>query len=223
MFCYLLLAHLIADYPLQTKWMVKAKNHLPGLTLHVAIHYVVLFLLSGNAYPFIWPYLVVLALIHFSIDFIKSRVYFRRPDLVIIPYFLDQVFHVTSLVLVAWWIEQVVDATHLLPISPVSAIYLSGYLLVSYVWFITERILVHTNQSYQAEINRQFWPRMLVRMALLTILLTAPQSSLMAVVASDFFRFPYPQSHYRTRALCCDISVVLISWLFIQASLRLVL
>ena len=68
MFWTLLLAHLIADYPLQSSWMVRAKRTLGGLTLHVAIHIVVMLILVGPALPQVWLPLAAIALVHFALD-----------------------------------------------------------------------------------------------------------------------------------------------------------
>lgn len=222
MFFHLLLAHFIADYPLQTSWLVKAKHRLPGLSLHVGIHLLVLCLLSGAAWPVVWPYMLLLAAIHFCIDFTKSRVSRSCPDLIIGPYLADQVLHISSIIFTAWLISRATDVTALLPIHTDIALYGTGYLLVSYVWFITERILVHQHPDYQEEINQQFWPRMGVRLALLTLLLMLPQSLLAGVMvlplAGMVVRTPYPSTPYRLYAITNDIAVAVSIWLLLHAA-----
>jgi len=168
MFWILFLAHLLADYPMQTDWMVRAKRTWSGLSLHVGIHFVVLLLLVWPATRLVWPQLLALAGLHFAIDSFKNFLARRRPGWVVGPYLFDQVLHLTSIWLVAAWIGSGDPAAHSF-LAENWAIYAIGYLLATYVWFITERILVHGNRVYGESVQATGWSRMILRGGLLTL------------------------------------------------------
>jgi hypothetical protein len=209
----LMLAHLLADYPLQTDWMVKMKRTWQGLTLHVAIHFVTMIVLLWPASAALWPYLLVLAGLHFAIDTLKNLLSIWRPQWVIRTYAADQLLHLLSIWLIATWIEQAAPApTPLLGGTPV--IYAIGYLLATYVWSISERILAHMNPAYQAEVELQLWPRMALRAALLTVILLGSRlaAGTTAIAAVAIF---YLSSQFGRRALLTDIGVTFGSVTFI--------
>ena len=172
MFWTLLLAHLIADYPLQSSWMVRAKRTLGGLTLHVAIHIVVMLILVGPALPQVWLPLAAIALVHFALDAGKIVVIRWRPHWVVSSYLADQALHMITLWLASAWIAQHTPAATPL-LKPNLAILLSGYLLATHIWFISERIFTHRDATYQQELNRFALVRMVTRGLLLTLFLLA--------------------------------------------------
>ena len=97
MFWQLLLAHFLADFPLQPRWLVDAKQRLGGLLLHTAIHLLTSLLLVGDLrWKLLLPVLA-LALAHFIIDLSKYRLAVIRPGWVRLPYFVDQAVHVLTL------------------------------------------------------------------------------------------------------------------------------
>ncbi|MCI0398497.1 MAG: DUF3307 domain-containing protein, partial [Chloroflexi bacterium] len=67
----LLLAHLIADFPLQTNriYALKIRSN-AGIALHVGIHLAVTILLLKNALAD-WLLLLILAVSHFTLDWLK--------------------------------------------------------------------------------------------------------------------------------------------------------
>ncbi|MCI0579078.1 MAG: DUF3307 domain-containing protein [Chloroflexi bacterium] len=94
----LLLAHLIADFPLQTNriYALKIRSN-AGIALHVGIHLAVTILLLKNALAD-WLLLLILAVSHFTLDWLKLRCAHRLQS----PSFLlDQVAHVVILVAIA--------------------------------------------------------------------------------------------------------------------------
>jgi hypothetical protein len=94
----LYLAHLIADFPLQTNHIfeLKAQGN-RGILLHVGIHLLVAAVLIQNAYHY-WYVLLLLGGMHFVIDWAKLRLPWRRQA----PGFiLDQFAHVASVLLLA--------------------------------------------------------------------------------------------------------------------------
>lgn len=168
MFWILFLAHLIADYPLQTDWMVQAKRTWSGLTVHVTIHFVTMLVLVWPATRFIWPQLLALAGLHFAIDAFKNYLATHKPGWVVGPYFFDQFLHLVSIWIVATWIMS--SPPPVSPLLPVSWAILSiGYLLATYVWYITERVIVHGRPSYGKLVQATRWSRIILRGGLLTL------------------------------------------------------
>lgn len=94
----LLLAHLIADFPLQTNWVFKVKTQSSwGVGVHVAIHLFVTAVLLQHPLRY-WPVLLFLGIAHFATDWVKLRLPARTQT----PGFiLDQVVHWLTLLLIA--------------------------------------------------------------------------------------------------------------------------
>ena len=103
LFATLLLGHLIADFPLQTDWVVQfKKRHITGLALHAGIHMGVTALLILDPLRH-WPILAILGLAHFATDWLKLRVTVRPQA----PGFLiDQAAHLGVIVLIARWASE---------------------------------------------------------------------------------------------------------------------
>jgi hypothetical protein len=216
MFWTFFLAHLIGDYPLQTSSMVQAKRTWSGLTLHVIVHLVLLLILVGAARRDLWPYLLALAAIHFGIDTFKNLLNKYRPQWVVGPYIFDQLLHLSSFLLIIVWIERTRPAITL-PVARPWLLYAIGYLLATYVWYITERILAHNDEAYKREMAGQLWPRMAARALLVTVLLLAWRlllgiGSLVALTA----HIPYVTGAYGRRALLTDIVVALVVVIFLK-------
>ncbi|UCH59787.1 MAG: DUF3307 domain-containing protein [Anaerolineales bacterium] len=210
----ILLAHFLADYPLQFPWILRNKHRAHAVAVHAGIHLLVLLLLVGAERARIWPYLVVLTVIHFFIDLGKNLVYKLRPNWVVVPYIVDQCIHYVVIFGTAAWMQAVLGDISL-PFDPRWAVLATGYLVVMYVWFISERIIVYGTPSYQAEVQAQAWSRMLTRGGLLTILLAINGISTSAAVAAiTTATLPYVEGKYRWRAFVTDIMVVCTTWLF---------
>jgi hypothetical protein len=170
MFWILLLAHFIADYPLQLPWILRAKRTLGGLSAHIAMHIVVMGILVSPTLAQVWPQVVAVAVAHFALDAGKNAVMRWRPRWVVRSYLTDQALHMLVLWLACTSIAQRSPAA--VPfLPPHLAVVLSGYLLATYVWFISERILAHQHDAYVQEINRFATVRMAARGLLLTIFL----------------------------------------------------
>lgn len=107
LFLTLLLAHLIADFPLQTDWIFRIKvKHGWGILLHAAIHSLVTAALIQNPLKF-WPVLAVLWLAHAAVDWLK--LYIQHATLT--PGFLlDQLAHILTLVVIAYFAPQLMGA-----------------------------------------------------------------------------------------------------------------
>ncbi|MFC2149443.1 DUF3307 domain-containing protein [Candidatus Auribacterota bacterium] len=99
LFLRLILAHLIADFPLQTDniYRLKIKGHL-GLFLHSLIIFFVslLFVLPLLKLPVVWILLILIMATHYLIDWLKVR-YSKQLKLrsVFWGFILDQVLHVS--------------------------------------------------------------------------------------------------------------------------------
>jgi hypothetical protein len=98
LFFSLLLAHLIADFPLQTNWIFAMKlKSSKGIALHVLIHLIVTAFLIRDPFSHL-PMLAILGVSHFSFDWLKLR----YPTQKQVPGFLvDQSLHLITLVFLA--------------------------------------------------------------------------------------------------------------------------
>jgi hypothetical protein len=219
MFWTLLLAHLLADYPLQTDRMVVAKKHLPGLTVHVGIHWVVMTLLLWPMAGILWPYITVVTLFHFGIDAFKNLLSRERPQWVISSYVLDQMLHMGSLILVAAWVAQSTDLI-VWQIPSAWVAYAIGLLLATFIWFVSERILKYRSDNRQMSVTSTMWPRMVVRF-ILYVLLAAPQSfaGFLAIAAVVIVAILYNRHNYSRNWLLIDVGVALFSAIITRAIL----
>jgi hypothetical protein len=208
-FATLFFAHLIADYPLQSDWLVKAKRTWPGLSLHVAIHLAVLLLLTLPHTAQLWPFLLALAAAHFAIDTFKNLLATYRAQWIAGPYLFDQLLHIVSIWAIGLWVELAHPGGW--PVDRPWQIYGIAFLLVTQVWYITERVLFHANQAYQHELLRQRWTRMAARAILLALLLWMGRLVAMPSAAvTSIALLPYWSSPYGLRALLVDVSVTLV-------------
>jgi len=219
MFWTLWLAHLTADYPLQTDRMVLAKKHWPGLIVHVSIHWVVMMLFFLPVIGVMWPFIILVALIHFCIDAFKNFLGIKRPQWVIGSYVLDQTLHMISLILVMTGVAKAAEV----PVWPVGSpwvIYIIGLLLATYVWFVSERILVYRSDNWQMSVTSAMWPRMGARF-LLFVLMAAPLSIswLLTVFAVVVVAFLYRRHNYPRSWLLLDTVVALVSALIVRGIL----
>ncbi len=97
-----LCAHLLGDFPLQSRAMVlhkrKYKARSGYLYLHVCIHAALIYVFTGWWDNWILP--LAVALSHFLIDWWKL---YRKDTL--LYFILDQLLHVAVLVILWWWFE----------------------------------------------------------------------------------------------------------------------
>lgn len=94
-FVALLLAHALADFVLQTGWMVANKRRPAAMLGHTAVVLVTTVVVTGS----VDPILLALALAHLSIDAAKTFSGFRG----LIPFLVDQAAHMASLAALAIW------------------------------------------------------------------------------------------------------------------------
>lgn len=93
-FCALLVAHTLADFVFQTRWIAEQKHKASALLLHGAIVFATAFVLLG---PPAIPALVALTIVHVGIDLIKTGSNSRDLG----GFLLDQVAHLVSLLALA--------------------------------------------------------------------------------------------------------------------------
>ena len=94
----LLLAHLLADFPLQSNLIASLKNNSKQvLALHVFVHMLVLWGLLGVKWQAL-PLVIFVGLAHFLVDWLKPRL---LPQNGTKTFILDQLAHVGCLVLAA--------------------------------------------------------------------------------------------------------------------------
>jgi len=212
------LSHLIADYPLQSDWLVSVKRTWWGLLLHVSVHLAMLVILAGPALSALWFYLVGLAAIHYLIDSFKNWLSRVRPQWINGAYIFDQFLHLLSLIAVTLWI----GATVPLPIAPGFLLpadwtaLLIGLSFCTVVWYISERVLSHATPDYQREVVARCWQRIFVRATLFFVFLWIGQWA--GLVIFPLFVAPYPSAPHRSRAIVTDVAVALLSTLIVIAA-----
>ena len=91
------------------------------------------------------------------------------------------------------------------------------FVVITYVWFIIERIFNLSNAAYLDAVNQAKYPRMLSRVGLVSLylLLQAWASSGLGLVFSN----PYSGKQFGQRAMLTDISVSIIAILFLSWAL----
>lgn len=105
LFTTLLLAHLFADFPLQTNGLAKLKKEsLTGVFLHVLVYVAMTAWAIRDPWTY-WPLILGLGLIHFLIDALKK---YCPPTLETFYFLIDQGLHflsigVATLLALRWW------------------------------------------------------------------------------------------------------------------------
>lgn len=100
LFFTLILAHLFADFPLQSNAIAKLKKYyLSGVFLHVSIYTAVTALLLDNRLQY-WPLILGLGVIHFLIDGAKIR--FQQGNDGTLAFLVDQSLHLASMLVAAY-------------------------------------------------------------------------------------------------------------------------
>ena len=131
-FLALLLAHLLADFPLQTNRIFRLKvAGNAGLVLHVLIHLLMTALLVGRPLHHL-DLLGVLGVMHFVVDWTKLRFPGERqwPG-----FLLDQLAHLISLGLLALWQPEVTAVLSLWVMFPlILLVSLPALLMLLWVW-----------------------------------------------------------------------------------------
>ena len=100
----LLLAHLFADFPLQSNGLARFKStHLAGVLLHALIYTIVTALLIERWVTY-WPLVIGLGIVHFAIDALKPRL--CRGLNAFCAFLFDQSLHLATMIVAAWCAHQ---------------------------------------------------------------------------------------------------------------------
>ena len=75
-----------------------------------------------------------------------------------------------SILVVTAWINSIVPEAGA-AFNAALLITISGYILVTHVWFVTEKTISHAESDYNQEVQLTLWPRMISRATFLTVLL----------------------------------------------------
>ena len=213
----LLLAHFLGDFLLQTDWIARRKEEFSVLLLHVAILFSLMILLAGNNRIILWPYLLLIAVLHLIQDRIKINLTNKNNRQTVLYFFLDQIIHVATIIGVLFFIELIhgpLDS----PGKPTLVILALVAVFLTQFWFITERIIYAEDIDYVQYINRTKYSRMITRIAFTGLLSVV---SFWILPAIGLFGFaPYPQSSHRYRAVLIDLLVSVGGFLAIILILR---
>lgn len=99
----LVLAHLFADFVLQTRWLVVRKRTPAGLAAHAAIVGLAMVPVTWDRLDRWWPWLLAITAIHAALDWAKLRLEAWlgqrpcRPLPPIVPFLADQALHLLTL------------------------------------------------------------------------------------------------------------------------------
>lgn len=149
----LLIAHLFADFPLQTNALAKLKEkYWHGVLLHVLVHVVVTALLIHQGLSY-WPLLLGLGGAHFVIDSLKLLCPTQKG----IAYFLvDQLLHLATIVIAAYLLHQdgqavpvsILPQAWLLPI--LSGAFVPAIMVFLWIWAnsLSQEFLVQSSLLY---------------------------------------------------------------------------
>ena len=210
----LLLCHFTADYPLQTDAIVIAKKQVLGLTAHVAIHFFTMLVVMVGILrmdsALALPAILALTGFHFAIDTWKNILSKLRPNWVIFAYLQDQVLHIISIVLVAFWLEANTERFAGIPESLWIIVPVLGLIFATHAWFVTERVLFYKSSNYQQWVNAQSWPRMVSRGLMLSACFLGWNLwALLVFVVGLVHHWLDLEGPFRFRALLIDVTVVL--------------
>tara|TARA_R100000935_G_scaffold58415_2_gene95385 strand:- start:63889 stop:64626 length:738 start_codon:yes stop_codon:yes gene_type:complete len=126
------LAHVLADFFLQTQKMANEKNSLGFksrlLPMHILIVFVCSWILSFQIEFFVGA--GIIAIIHYIIDGFKAKAN-KHPKLWKYAFFIDQILHVTALVAVAFFFEKYhgLEPLFELPVTVTFVAIVTAYLL----------------------------------------------------------------------------------------------
>ena len=138
LFLTLLLAHLFADFPLQSNALIRFKNnHLGGVLLHALIYTIVTAILIDRWTSY-WPLIIGLGTVHFAIDTIKSHLSTGTEEIHI--FLLDQTIHLVTMFIATllahslWHVVPVgIVPEHWLPVVLFAA-FLPAFMVGYWVW-----------------------------------------------------------------------------------------
>lgn len=214
MFYLFLLAHIIADFALQPLWLVRRKRYWYGLVIHVGL-VLICMLALGLVVPAaqaIWPAMLAIGAIHFLADWWKVNYgdrLFKQP---LVPYLLDQVIHIATLVVV---LSVVVPPAQLWSPEAVAygwmAIYLNAYMLAALAVPITLIVRFDPSFRHAAQAARARMRSLLVAVTVLSLSLLAGPLALPMTLAGLAWALRRPASPHPLDAPNGIMAVVFIA------------
>jgi hypothetical protein len=178
------------------------------LLLHVVIHFVTMIVVLAPLSIRILPALLALALAHFCIDFAKRWFTLNRPQWRAWPYVVDQILHLVSIILVSGWISSY--STPVAPLLPKpAAVIAAGFLLVTYVTMISERVMLSGKPFYPTGTKSQEWPRLAWRAGMFILLLLGWRMIAFAAAGLALV-IPYPTNRDGLRIFFMDLAITLV-------------
>ena len=135
----LLLAHILGDFPLQTDWIALRKGNFWVLLLHVSIHFVLMVVLVGPSRGLIWPFLLLLSLVHMVQDRLKIFLTAKWPNRMLHLFYVDQLLHIAAILGLVFVFQTIYPK---MPQTQYAAwvIITISFLLVTFFWYISERV-----------------------------------------------------------------------------------
>ncbi|PDW03323.1 DUF3307 domain-containing protein [Candidatus Viridilinea mediisalina] len=199
MFYLFLLAHMIADFALQPLWLVRRKRYWYGLVIHIGLVLVCMLALGllEPAARALWPAMLAIGAIHFLADWWKVNYgdgLFKQP---LVPYLLDQVIHIGTLVLV---LSLVVPPAQLWSPDAVAygwlAIYLNAYMLAALAVPITLIVLFDPSFRHAAQAAHARARSLLAAVVVLSLSLLAGPLALPVTLAGLAWALRRPASQH---------------------------
>jgi len=212
MYWNLLLAHFIGDFLLQTDWMVQNRDRFWVLTLHVSIHIGAMLLLIGDTRSEYWFLIILIALIHFGQDALKIFFVRKLPRWSVPAFILDQILHFSIIWAFVWFYSTGIGKLVLIQKTN-WVIYGISYIFVTFVWFITEKVIFQQNPDRIARINETKYSRMLARSGMVSVFLLLRTWVFpgLAIVLPN----PYFSTEYRKQFLLTDLGVSAFAFAFL--------
>ncbi len=161
LFLTLLLAHLFADFPLQSNALARFKSvHIGGVLLHAVIYTIVTALLIDRWQSY-WPLVIGLGVVHFAIDAGKSRLCKNVEG--ICTFLLDQWLHLVTMLLATvltygYW--------HTVPVGIIPAPWLTIALFAAFIPALIVGYWVWATGSGYDYVKRNAWLHQLYGRAL---------------------------------------------------------
>jgi hypothetical protein len=214
----LLLAHFLGDFPLQPDWMVRRKANFWVLFLHVFIHFVLMVFMVGQIREVVWPHLLLLNLVHMVQDRLKIALKDIWPSGMVLMFFIDQLLHYMAIWGLVAWI-QTSNLSLDFEFHHTWAIVAIAYLVVTYTWYISERVINYANGEYLKTIEDTKIARMLARSGFISLFFMMRNWAPLNL--AWLMTWPYPASNYRRRAIVSDLSISIIVIIFLFLTLGL--
>ncbi len=216
-----LFAHLVADFVLQPYWLVLRKRRLDGLLIHCGI-----VLLCMLALPLfepatlaMIPAMVLITVVHFGADWSKVHYGHNIPGPPIGPFLLDQVIHISTIMVVLSLALPPALVWHL-NASPLAllALYGSAYVVAAFATPIGVMIWLDPNSSNAALSGGARLRSLLTGISVVSITLFGGLIALPTTLLGMALLRRYPQSNHPL-----DLPSGTLAVLFIGATMGMLL